>query len=552
MKKLLGGLLIALLIACSDANNKSQFELKENAQIGIAFENNLSYSDDFNVYKYRNYYNGGGVALGDINNDGWVDVYFTANQSENKLFLNQGDFTFKDITATAGVAGQRAWSTGVAMVDINADGWLDIYVCNSGDIAGDKKENELFINQGNGTFVESAEDYNLADKGFSTHATFFDYDKDGDLDVYILNNSYQAIGSFDLRRNERPKRDLLGGDKLMENRDGKFYNVSEEAGIYGSVIGFGLGVTVGDINRDGWDDLFISNDFFERDYLYINQQDGTFKEVLPEQMRSISGASMGADLADLDNDGFHDLFVTEMLPSNYNRLKTVTTFEDWNKYQYNVKNGYGHQFTRNMLHRNNTNGTFSEVGRLAGVEASDWSWGALFFDMNNDGLRDLFVANGIYQDLTDQDYLQYVSSEEVIQSVVSGKKVDFKRLIDIIPSEKVPNHSYLNQGDFSFDFYTESGLNQASFSNGSAYGDLDNDGDLDLVVNNVNMPAFVYENKLDPTTSKALQLQLVGAGKTSKPWGPKYALKQMNKSILPSTIQFAVFNRVWTLNFMLV
>ena len=520
MKKLFSCFLFALVIACG-SDTKTQFELKDNAQIGISFENNLSYSDDFNVYKYRNYYNGGGVALGDINNDGWVDVYFTSNQGENKLYLNQGDFSFKDITTSAGVAGQRAWSTGVAMVDINADGWLDIYVCNSGDIAGDKKENELFINQGDGTFVESAEAYNLADKGFSTHATFFDYDKDGDLDVYILNNSYQAIGSFDLRRNERPKRDLLGGDKLMENRDGKFYDVSEAAGIYGSVIGFGLGVTVGDINRDGWDDLFISNDFFERDYLYINQQDGTFKEVLPEQMRSISGASMGADLADLDNDGFHDLFVTEMLPSNYNRLKSVTTFEDWNKYQYNVKNGYGHQFTRNMLHRNNTNGTFSEVGRLAGVEASDWSWGALFFDMDNDGLRDLFVANGIYQDLTDQDYLQYVSSEEVIQSVVSGKKVDYKRLIDIIPSEKVPNHSYLNQGDFSFDFYTDSGLNQASFSNGSAYGDLDNDGDLDLVVNNVNMPAFVYENKLDPVTSNALQIQLEGAGDNTQALGAK-------------------------------
>ena len=520
MKKLFSCFLFVLVIACG-SGTKTQFELKDNAQIGISFENNLSYSDDFNVYKYRNYYNGGGVALGDINNDGWVDVYFTSNQGENKLYLNQGDFSFKDITTSAGVAGLRAWSTGVAMVDINADGWLDIYVCNSGDIAGDKKENELFINQGDGTFVESAEAYNLADKGFSTHATFFDFDKDGDLDVYILNNSYQAIGSFDLRRNERPKRDLLGGDKLMENRDGKFYDVSEAAGIYGSVIGFGLGVTVGDINRDGWDDLFISNDFFERDYLYINQQDGTFKEVLPEQMRSISGASMGADLADLDNDGFHDLFVTEMLPSNYNRLKSVTTFEDWNKYQYNVKNGYGHQFTRNMLHRNNTNGTFSEVGRLAGVEASDWSWGALFFDMNNDGLRDLFVANGIYQDLTDQDYLQYVSSEEVIQSVVSGKKVDYKRLIDIIPSEKVPNHSYLNQGDFSFDFYTDSGLNQASFSNGSAYGDLDNDGDLDLVVNNVNMPAFVYENKLDPVTSNALQIQLEGAGDNTQALGAK-------------------------------
>ena len=498
------------LTACTFSPN-TQFQLLNNAEIGIDFSNDLEYSDAFNVYKYRNYYNGGGVALGDVNNDGWVDIYFTANQKENKLFLNQGDFTFKDVTEMAGVGGERAWSTGVSMADVNADGWLDIYVCNSGDIEGDNKQNELFINQGDGTFVEMAASYNLADKGFSTHATFFDYDKDGDLDVYLLNNSYQAIGSFDLRRNERPKRDALGGDKLMQNVDGKFVDVSQEAGIYGSVIGFGLGVTVGDINKDGWDDLFISNDFFERDYLYLNQQDGTFSEELTSQMRSISGASMGADLADLDNDGYSDLFVTEMLPSDYNRLKTVTTFEDWNKYQYNVKNGYGHQFTRNMLHRNNTNGTFSELGRLAGVEASDWSWGALFFDMNNDGLRDLYIANGIYQDLTDQDYLQYISNEEVIQSIVTNNKVDYKRLIDIIPSEKVPNHSYLNKGNFNFSFFKESGLNQVSFSNGAAYGDLDNDGDLDLVVNNVNMPAFVYENRHESADKGFIKIHLKGA-----------------------------------------
>ncbi len=455
--------------ACSSPI-ETQFIRKDNAQIGITFANMLRYSDDFNVYKYRNYYNGGGVALGDVNNDGLIDVYFTANQQPNKLFLNKGNWQFEDITQQAGVSGTKAWSTGVSMVDINADGWLDIYVCNSGDIAGDNKQNELFINKGDGTFEEAAAQYNLADKGFSTHASFFDYDKDGDLDVYLLNNSYQAIGTFDLRRNERPKRDVLGGDKLMENQNGAFVDVSEQAGIYGSVIGFGLGVTVGDVNGDGWEDLFISNDFFERDYLYINQKDGTFEEVLTEQMRSISGASMGADLADLDNDGYNDLFVTEMLPKEYNRLKTVTTFEDWNKYQYNVKNGYGHQFTRNMLHRNNTNGTFSELGRFAGVEASDWSWGALFFDMDQDGKRDLFIANGIYQDLTDQDYLQYVSNEEVIKAIVTKSKVDYKRLIDIIPSEKVPNQSYRNLGDFQFAPYSNSGLEEASFSNGAAYG----------------------------------------------------------------------------------
>ena len=291
------------------------------------------------------------------------------------------------------------------MVDINADGFLDIYVCNSGNVDGDNKKNELFINNGDLTFTESAEKYNIADKGFSTHATFFDYDKDGDLDVYLLNNSYQAIGSFNLTTSERPKRDYLGGDKLMENIDGKFIDVSEKAGVYGSVIGFGLGVSIGDVNGDNWEDIYVSNDFFERDYLYINQKNGTFVECLTESMMSISGASMGSDMADMDNDGFNEIFVTEMLPSDYNRLKMVTTFEDWDRYSYNVKNDYYHQFTRNTFQNNNGDNTFSEIGRYSGIEASDWSWGALFFDMNNNGLKDLYISNGIYRDLTNQDYL---------------------------------------------------------------------------------------------------------------------------------------------------
>jgi hypothetical protein len=524
MKKKYPLILCVFLISCSGAVvKKPQFELLNAATTGINFSNDLISTDLLNVYRYRNFYNGGGVAIGDINNDGLQDIYLTSNLNENKLYLNKGNFTFEDITKTANIGGTKGWSTGVSMVDINADGYLDIYVCNSGDVAGDNKQNELFINNTDGTFTEKATEYGLADLGFSTHASFFDYDKDGDLDVYLLNNSYQAIGSFNLTKNERPKRDVLGGDKLFQNQGNHFVDVSEKAGIYGSIIGFGLGITVSDVNNDGWEDMYISNDFFERDYLYINQKNGTFKEQLTASIKSISGASMGADAADINNDGYNDIFVTEMLPKEYGRLKTVTTFEDWNKYQYNLKNDYYHQFTRNMLQVNNKNTTFSEVGRFSGVEASDWSWGALLFDMNNDGLKDLFIANGIYKDLTNQDYLRYVSNEEVMQSLVKDNKVDYKKLIDIIPSNKVQNHAYINKGNLEFD-RENNGLNTEGFSNGAAYGDLDNDGDLDLIVNNVNMPLFVYKNNLDPKESNYLKIVLKGEGLNTNAIGAKIKL----------------------------
>lgn len=489
---------------------------------GVQFENNLTFDQDFNIYTYRNFYNGGGVALGDINNDGLIDVYLTANQGPNRLYLNKGDFRFEDITDRARVGGTKAWSTGVSMADVNGDGLVDIYVCNSGDVKGDNKENELFINNGDLTFTERAREYGVADRGFTTHAAFLDYDKDGDLDLYILNNSYQAIGSFNLRKNERPVRDSLGGDKLLRNDQGHFTNVSEAAGIYGSVIGFGLGVTVGDINKDGWVDIYISNDFFERDYLYLNNQDGTFKECLTEQMKSISGASMGADLADINNDTWPDIFVTEMLPADNGRIKTVTTFENWDRYQYNLSNGYYHQFTRNMLQLNNGDNTFSEIARLSQVEATDWSWGALMFDMDNDGLKDIFVANGIYQDLTNQDYLQYVSNEEVIRSIVSNRDVDYKKLVELIPSTPIPNFAFHNEGNLKFtNKAVEWGLGKPGFSNGAAYGDLDNDGDLDLVVNNVNSTASIIQNQsniLNPGNAY-LKFELEGTGFNTAAWG---------------------------------
>ncbi|MBC7884301.1 MAG: VCBS repeat-containing protein [Saprospiraceae bacterium] len=498
-------------------NNKTLFSEMSSDKTGIGFTNNLVYDKKFNIYTYRNFYNGGGVAIGDINNDGLPDIYFSANMGDNKLYLNKGNFTFEDITDKAGVAGTMTWSTGVTMADVNADGFLDIYVCNSGDIAGDKKQNELFINKGDGTFTEKAEVFGLADKGYSTHAVFFDYDKDGDLDMYLLNNSYQAIGSFNLKHNVRNIRDPEGGDKLFRNDGAKFTDVSVEAGIYGSVIGFGLGVTVGDINMDGWPDIYVSNDFFERDYIYMNNGDGTFKEDLTNQMESISVASMGADMADINNDCYPDIFVTEMLPGIDRRLKTKTTFEDYDRYQYNLENDYYHQFTRNMLHLNQSGTSFLEMGRYAGVHATDWSWGAVINDFDNDGWKDIFVSNGIYQDLTDQDFLNFIGSEEAMKSIIKGNKVDYKKLIDVIPSEPIANYLFKNINGVSFiNKAKEFGLDKLSHSNGAAYGDLDNDGDLDLVVNNVNMPAFIYRNNLDPNTkdsSSYIQIKLKGSDK---------------------------------------
>ena len=540
---LLLGLIGIFLLACNQENVTPTGKLFEQIKpevSGIDFVNQVRNTEDFNIFSYRNFYNGGGVSLGDINNDGLPDVYLTNNMGENKLFLNLGDFNFKDITNEAGVAGTKAWSTGVVMVDINHDGWLDIYVCNAGFVEGDDQENELFINPGQATtdgvekimaFEEKAAAYHLNENGYTTHAAFFDYDLDGDLDCYMLNNSFMPVNTLnysnkrELYSEDWPVRDFLkgGGDKLLRNDDGQFTNVTKEAGIYGSLIGFGLGVTIGDINDDHFPDLYVSNDFFEHDYLYINQGDGTFKEDIRNWMEHISLFSMGADMADINNDGYPEIFVTDMLPNEDTRLKKTTVFEDYNIHLLKQGKGFYNQFMHNTLQLNNKNQSFSEIAYYGGVSASDWSWGALLFDADNDGYRDIYICNGIYQDVTDQDFIDFFANDVIQKMALTGEKEEMQKVIDQMPSTPLLNKAFHNQQNLTFnDVGVDWGFETPSFSNGAAYGDLDNDGDLDLIVNNVNQQAFVYRNQSNLLNgNNYLKIFLKGTGSNSFAIGSK-------------------------------
>lgn len=544
------GLLITCIwcmAACTNSKEKTLFSLVTDTN--IHFKNTLAESESFNVFKYRNFYNGGGVATGDLNNDGLPEIFFTANQSSNKLYLNKGGLKFEDITEKAGISYHNEWSTGVVFVDVNADGWLDIYVCNAGNMLDKSlRKNKLYINNHNLTFSEKAAEYRLDNDGYTTHASFFDYDLDGDLDCFLVNNSPIPVNTLNYAnmRNvpdaEAPYADFLkgGGDHLLRNDNGKFTDVTKEAGIYGSIISFGLGVTIGDINLDGYPDVYVSNDFFEKDYLYINQQDGTFKDEIEDRTQHISFSSMGADLQDINNDGKPDIFTTDMLPGDDYRLKTNTSFENYDVFKLKQDQGFYNQYTQNALQVNTGDGKFFETGFFSGVAASDWSWGALMFDADNDGLSDIIVCNGIYRDVTDQDFIDFFANDVVNQMVLKGKKEEVNTVIDKMPSVPVPNKAFKNLGNLRFnDVGLKWGLDKPTFSNGASYADLDNDGDLDLIINNVNQEALIYRNtNSDDSAANYLALQLHFKGNNPFAIGAKikvYAADQViTREVMPS------------------
>ncbi|MEB2781509.1 VCBS repeat-containing protein [Algoriphagus sp. C2-6-M1] len=507
---------------------------------GINFINQLTETEEFNIIEYLYFYNGGGVAVGDINNDGLLDLYFSANQLPNKLFLNKGNLVFEDITAQSGLASPGAWKTGVSMVDINGDGLLDIYVCRLGDWKGIKGKNELYLNQGDLTFTENAAEFGLDFQGFSTQAAFFDYDRDGDLDMYLLNHAVHTANSYG-RASLRYRDSGPSGDRLYRNNanknEEKFTPVTNEAGIFSSQIGYGLGVGISDVNNDGWPDIYVSNDFNENDYLYLNLTNGTFKEAVSETVTQSSRFSMGNDLADINNDGLIDILSLDMLPEDEITQKRSAGEDSYEIYRLKLNFGYGRQVSRNTLQLNNGNGTFSEIAQLAGISATDWSWTPLFADFDNDGWKDLFVSNGIMRRPNDMDYINFITNPELEDGMVKKPEISNLDLAKKMPSGKVSNYIYKNSGDLSFqDKSAAWGFSKATVSNGAVYADLDNDGDLDLVVNNLNEQAGIFENqliqKLYSDKSSFLKIRFEGNGNNKFGIGARVEAFSMDQTLV--------------------
>jgi len=480
------------------------FTLIQPESSGVTFSNLIKEDYVYNVLNFEYLYNGGGVAIGDINNDGLPDLYFTGTIVPNKLYLNKGQFQFEDITQNAGVAAAEGFKTGVTMADVNSDGWLDIYVCRTSKDDDGKKDNLLYINNKDNTFTESAAQFGLKDNSNSNHGNFFDYDLDGDLDLYLLNHRLGFGKATQLRLEQQDDGTItrktfpmtpFESDRLYRNDGGKFTDVSKAAGIDNSA--FGLSATVGDINKDGYPDIFVANDYVEPDFVYINNRKGGFTDQYNSYIRHGCQNTMGSDLADFNNDGLIDIIALDMISEDPVRYKELMNIMQLKRYETLLQYGYGHQVSRNTLQLNNGNGSFSEVGQIAGISHTDWSWGAFFADFDNDGLKDVYITNGYKRDVTNLDYMAYTrDSIEKTGGVNKERYPDLDQFLDIIPSTRLSNYIFKNKNGLEFqNVVAEWGMDQVSFSNGTAYADLDADGDLDIVVNNISDPAFIYENK---------------------------------------------------------